>query len=553
MPLYVRAVLNIRRVQIMSALSIKKLIVLFGAISVITVAAMALIGVGVSLKNAELSAEKKGLTDAQLVFKDIRFNIVQIQQFLTDVSATGDLGPLKDAEENLNEAKQRLNHLSNTFPDKREALAQISNAIVGLANTGKEMAMVYRNQGREAGNVIMQRPVTGFDAVSISLSDDVEKMSKSLDQDYNEIERQVQSHMGSSQLLMLVIGVAAVIGTVFLVIFLFFKIINPLETLLGSLKDLNKNEGDLSQRLIQKGQCEIGEIIGQFNQFIGKIEEVVIKLDGSVEPVISVATVVSEASQKSNDGAKAQAQQTDRIATAVTQMTAAVTEVAQNAAITMDSTREAESKAEDGQKVVSDTVTSINALAAEVESASAVIKQLEESTLDIGGVLDVIKGIAEQTNLLALNAAIEAARAGEQGRGFAVVADEVRTLAGRTQNSTAEIEKMTEQLQTAAKQAVQVMVRGHEKASVSVENASLAGEALDAIATSVKTIADMNAQIAASAEEQSQVSEEINKNIVSIAEVTDNSLMQAENTSEESLKLVTLARDLESLVGQFKS
>ena len=195
---------------------------------------------------------------------------------------------------------------------------------------------------------------------------------------------------------------------------------------------------------------------------------------------------------------------------------------------------------------------SIDELANEVESAASVIQQLASDSDSIGTVLDVIKGIAEQTNLLALNAAIEAARAGEQGRGFAVVADEVRTLAGRTQESTQEIEAMIDKLQSGAKNAVTAMEAGQEKASIGVAQTKQAGEALAAITRAVTTISDMNTHIASSAEEQSATTEEMNKNIININQLADQTANSAQQSTAASAELSKLATDLQNLVSQFK-
>lgn len=537
----------------MRSLSIKKLVSILALAMIVMVGAMAFVSVDTSVSYKELTAEKRVLVAAQLQFKDVRYNIVQIQQFITDVSATGDLEPMAEAKANLLLAKQHLKELAEVLENNAEMIKKIGSQIDGLYNTGEKMATAYRTEGRDAGNILMQRPETGFDAVSGNLANEVDMLGKHLGDKVDAMDARLDAYAETSLQITIGIGVVGMILAVFAGFSVFNKIVGPIESLRTSLIELNKGNGDLSKRLPQKGDCEIGMIIAQFNTFIAKLQNIISKIDASIEPVISVAQAVSDVSQETNKGARAQALETDRVATAVTEMTAAVNEVAQNAAIAMNSTREAEEKAGDGQKVVAETVSSINELAAEVDTASKVIKQLEEFSGDIGGVLDVIKGIAEQTNLLALNAAIEAARAGEQGRGFAVVADEVRTLAGRTQNSTAEIERMTEQLQGAAKDAVLVMSRGHDKASISVDNASKAGDALAAIMSSVTTIAEMNAQIATSAEEQSHVAEEINQNVVSISQVTEKTVSQAESTTNESKKLVLLARDLESLVNQFRS
>jgi len=247
-----------------------------------------------------------------------------------------------------------------------------------------------------------------------------------------------------------------------------------------------------------------------------------------------------------------QQSEVNQVATAMNEMSATVQEVASNASHAAQAAQDASEQAGEGLKVVDHTISSINNLANAVEEASGVINQLESDTDNIGVVLEVIRGISEQTNLLALNAAIEAARAGEQGRGFAVVADEVRTLASRTQESTLEIRSMIESLQSGSTQAVEVMTKGKEQAAISVGHAQKAGESLNGITQAVSSISDMNTQIATAAEEQTAVAEEINQNIVNISQLGEQAVSGAQQTSDASEELARLSNELQMMVGQFR-
>jgi methyl-accepting chemotaxis protein len=236
----------------------------------------------------------------------------------------------------------------------------------------------------------------------------------------------------------------------------------------------------------------------------------------------------------------------------MTEMSSTVHAVAEHANDAAAAAREADNQAQHGRQVVGKAVEAINGLAAEVEGAAAVIERVRGDSDAIGQILDVIRGIAEQTNLLALNAAIEAARAGEQGRGFAVVADEVRTLASRTQASTADIQNMIEKLQHGAKQAVDVMQGSRNRAEQGVNQVSEAGSALQAITEAVTRINAMNTQIATAAREQGEVAEDINRSLVSIAGVADQTAAGANRTAESSELVASLADDLQKLITRFK-
>jgi methyl-accepting chemotaxis protein len=234
------------------------------------------------------------------------------------------------------------------------------------------------------------------------------------------------------------------------------------------------------------------------------------------------------------------------------EMAATVQEVSRNAQYAADGALKADEEARNGAAVVTETIAAINSLSGNVENASEVIQRLEAESENIGSVLDVIRGIAEQTNLLALNAAIEAARAGEQGRGFAVVADEVRTLASRTQQSTSEIQEMIERLQQGSKNAVAVMEEGRRQTQAGVEQAARAGQTLQDITAAITSIRDLNTQIASAAEQQASVAEEINRSIVSINEVADETSLGMREAAMSSNQLTQYASQLQSLVERFE-
>ncbi|PCH60361.1 MAG: methyl-accepting chemotaxis protein [Gammaproteobacteria bacterium] len=326
----------------------------------------------------------------------------------------------------------------------------------------------------------------------------------------------------------------------------------PIRNVMERIKDIAEGEGDLTAKLDDSSNDELGELAYWFNTFVGKLRTMITDINGYAAELTTNAEHMSSVTDRTSLGVKQQQSETDQVATAMSQMSDTVQEVARNASAAAAAANEADSEASQGKTVVKETIEAIDALAAEVEKAGNVIQKLEEDSNGIGVVLDVIRGIAEQTNLLALNAAIEAARAGEQGRGFAVVADEVRTLAQRTQQSTQEIRSIIERLQSGAKNAVEVMVHGKNQAKLSVEQAAKAGTSLDTITEVVTTITDMNTQIASAAEEHSSAAEEINRNVVNISEVASHTANDATEVAQSSKQLTKLADDLQSLLSHFK-
>lgn len=296
---------------------------------------------------------------------------------------------------------------------------------------------------------------------------------------------------------------------------------------------------------------EFGEIQLALKMQRSQINAIVGRLSDTTMILGNVANVTATTSSEANQGVSTQKNEIIHVATAMTEMTATVQEIAKNASVAAESTKAGMEETSAGKRVVDETIDAIHSLADEVQQAGRVIQELSEYSTNIGDILGVIKGIAEQTNLLALNAAIEAARAGEQGRGFAVVADEVRTLAGRTQKSTLEIEEMIERLQGGSRDAVKVMEESRNKAENSVDLAAKAGDALETITGAINTITDMNHQIATASEEQSAVAEEINQNIVNISEVADQTSRGAQQSVDATDEMVQAIQRLDALVSQF--
>lgn len=433
--------------------------------------------------------------------------------------------------ENNNSVKQKLVSLRDNADKATRSFIQLTRTDVIQPDSINIDALTYFAKGTEAISANLEL----YDAVLPAL-DEVLFLR------VNSLKNQIIMNISSSVLLLL--------GALYL-----FAGFN--RSLMGSINRIkvavhNMAEGDLTTQVKIDANDEMQLIANDMNMMIERTNALVSQVISAANQVVLSSDQSSATSEDARDGVNQQNQQLELIATAMNEMSATVHEVANNAASAAEATRNADTEANNGRAVVNQTIQSINDLSREMQQASSVIKQLEDDSESIGTVLDVIRGIAEQTNLLALNAAIEAARAGEQGRGFAVVADEVRTLASRTQDSTQEIQAMIEKVQQGAQNAVKVMEDGNEQTEKTVSQAAEAGTTLESITAAVNHITQMNEQIASAAEEQSSVAEEINRNVVNVRDIAEKTVDNANSTAESSESLKNVALQLQSLVAEFK-
>ncbi|WP_312341577.1 methyl-accepting chemotaxis protein [Stutzerimonas nitrititolerans] len=328
-------------------------------------------------------------------------------------------------------------------------------------------------------------------------------------------------------------------------------VISRINAMRHTMEEMTAHE-DLSRAVVIRAEDEVGAMGHAFNRMIGKFRDSLEAVAGVTRQLGEVSDRVSSVAEKTHGAVIEQRSETDMVASAMNEMSATVQEVARHATQTASASSGADEESKAGVKVATEALDGIEVLIRDIENAAQVIKRVEDDSASIGMVLGVINGIAEQTNLLALNAAIEAARAGEQGRGFAVVADEVRTLASRTQKSTEEIQQTIEQLQNGVRNAVKAMEGAQVRAHAGSECVAKAAQSLTVIAGEVGTINDMNTQIATAAEEQSAVAEEINRNITTISMIADTTSTDAQQTARISDELVQLAAELNRLVSQFR-
>ncbi|CAM3433834.1 methyl-accepting chemotaxis protein [Pseudomonas floridensis] len=364
-----------------------------------------------------------------------------------------------------------------------------------------------------------------------------------------EVKKQAAAEYESAFNMVIGLLIAATLLTIVFAWMLIKSITRPIAAALSAAETIA--QGNLTQPIQVDGTDEAGRLLQAMKTMQDKLRDTLQRISGSATQLASAAEELNAVTDESARGLAQQNNEIEQAATAVNEMTSAVEEVARNATSTSEASRNATASAGDGRDLVLETVNAIERMSGDVKETADLIGNLANESRDIGKVLDVIRGLADQTNLLALNAAIEAARAGEAGRGFAVVADEVRALAHRTQQSTSEIERMIGSIQGGTEQAVSSMRNSTERAESTLSIAKGAGLALDTINSAVEEINERNLVIASAAEEQAQVAREVDRNLVNIRDLSAQSTTGANQTSAASTELSRLAVDLNSMVGRF--
>jgi methyl-accepting chemotaxis protein len=352
--------------------------------------------------------------------------------------------------------------------------------------------------------------------------------------------------------MMLGVGVVLLVGSATLGWFFSNQLTRPLERIVASMRDISSGSGDLTVRLDERSKDELGQLAGAFNTFVTKLDGIMAQVGHSTDELATASEELSMITRDTRKGVEQQQNEIQQVATAIEEMTATVKDVAENTNATAGAARQAGSQVDSGKTVLQSNTSAIQQLSQRMSESQSVVEALQQDSTKVGTVLDVIRGIAEQTNLLALNAAIEAARAGEQGRGFAVVADEVRVLAQRTQESTEEIRDIIESLQKRSQQTTHMLHENNEDITTTVELTEKTEQAFMAIEQAVHQLLDMSTQIASATEEQASVTEEISRNVDNIHQVAQSTATGAEQTATSSQMLARLGDVLKGLVGPFK-
>ncbi|KFE46668.1 methyl-accepting chemotaxis protein [Pseudomonas congelans] len=495
-------------------------------------------------ENADKAVDQSNRIEAELLKEDniLAFNgIVGVSKLIQQArfqvrgyTYSGRPDFEKDANKAIDDAVTGINTLAGDISSSYSPMLQ--QAIAGL--NGYRAAVGKYRDAQAASRAALDKMTTLGASMLATSNDLITRQNKSRDADS---AKSVQMIIAATALAMVLGILAAWVIT--------RQITTPLQETLEVVERVAS--GDLSRNLNVDRKDELGKLQATIQRMTVSLRELVGGIRDGVTQIASAAEELSAVTEQTSAGVNSQKVETDQVATAMHEMTATVQEVARNAEEASEAAVTADRQARDGERVVNEAISQIERLASAVSNSSEAMGALKQESDKIGSVLDVIKSVAEQTNLLALNAAIEAARAGEAGRGFAVVADEVRSLAQRTQKSTEEIEALIVRLQSGTQQATTVMDSSRELSTSSVELTRRAGGSLENITKTVSAIQAMNQQIAAAAEEQSATAEEINRSIINVRDVSEQTSAASEETAASSVELARLGNHLQVLVSRF--
>ncbi len=460
---------------------------------------------------------------------------------------------VQEVEVLLEQANERMLEIANVAngQDSSGTLDEISelmNGINSLITSNDGILSTKLNQIRsslEAGESLKKSDA----AIEMALSQ-LQKLNALGDNKAVDIKARVDGQISNSTLIV----IAVIIGSLLLAAGIAYVSVRAITIPLDRVNSLLKiaSSGDLTQRLDESSKDEFGLLSKNCNQLIDSLKELIFSINQRADQLAAASVETSTVTMQTTDSIENQKSQISQVAAATTEMHTTSELVSNSADDTLQQIKHADEEAEKVKAISAENKTTIQILAKDVEQAAEVINKLHQDSASIGGILDVIRGVADQTNLLALNAAIEAARAGEQGRGFAVVADEVRTLASRTQESTQEINAMIEVLQAGAEKAVDVMNQGKEQTFVCVEQTENAANALNLITDAVHKAYEVSTRIEHAAREQHTVSSQISERLENIVGIAEQTTIGAKQTSESSSEVARLAEELQESIGRFK-
>jgi len=535
-----------------NGLSIKTKILLIPTIGTISFVIYLVLATVTALGNSSLleGAQKVQFPLVQLASK-LASDIEKIEATFNTAVTTGDEDQLALAKQLHTQVQNDLSEMKAISPESSGKLSEISTVFERFYAQGEELA---------TGMVTQTMDFSKMPIIAGEMNKNLEILKKDVAAFYEarnaEFENSInQANADSAQLVTIGIGMGLVtIALLFVTAIPVVKgIHHSLSNVITSLKDIAEGDGDLTVRLKTRNVDEIGELVAGFNGFLEKLQGTIRDIVHISQPLSSTAAKVKGSADETQVTTGEQKKSVEDTIQSVTEMNSAVQNIANSASQTADSVKNASSLTKDGALVVDETIVSINNLASKIIEAADVVFKLEKDVEKVGDVLQVIKNIAEQTNLLALNAAIEAARAGEQGRGFAVVADEVRTLASRTQASTEEIQATIENLQSASRSAVATMNTGSGMVQSSVEKATMAGESLTSLEQTIESINSMTMRIAAATEQQTVMANTIVGSVEGIGSTSEATNHTASDLAQVSNELADMAGRLQLLTSGFKA
>jgi methyl-accepting chemotaxis protein len=471
-------------------------------------------------------------------------------EVLNSAVSAGERDMIKGADENAERMRALFREIRGLEPERKQLVDELGSSFENYYTLAREIS-----EGMITGSADFAQLNAKVEVMGSKLNRLKGDLTDFRDQSHELFTNNISNSISDANTALNVgAGIAVLITVVLIVVALYvtMQVTSNIGRVVSSLQEIASGEGDLTKRIRQDSQDEIGTLVYWFNSFIERLQGIIKEVVQSIDPLTSVSRELGELAHQSEHASTEQLEATVSVNRSMKEMFESLNENASNTSNAAVAASDANDQAKKGHGIVGEAIRTINDLAREVAKAGETIHQLEADTENVGQILDVIQGIASQTNLLALNAAIEAARAGEHGRGFAVVADEVRTLASRTQESTEEIHRVIEQLQRTARAISDVMANGQRKAEESVNKAGDTGSSLQAITTRVEEINVMNTQIASATEEQQQTSHFIQQAIDEISSSAQRAAEGSAQVANSTEQLQRVAQKLGSVVRQFR-